>query len=61
LDTGAPEQAFRDRVAAGSTFVPVWKRWPFWLAIGAAVVASGVTTGVLLANRPVSTRVVLNP
>ncbi|MDP3237545.1 MAG: PEGA domain-containing protein [Myxococcales bacterium] len=54
----------RDLLVRGKVFepsVPLWKRWPFWLAIGAAVVASGVTTGVLLANRPVSTRVVLNP
>ncbi|MBL8919034.1 MAG: PEGA domain-containing protein [Myxococcaceae bacterium] len=41
--------------------VPLWKRWPFWLAVGAAVVASGVTTAVLIANRPVITRVELNP
>jgi len=44
LDTGAPDQAFRDQVAAGHTFVPVWKRWPAdletplttWLKVGAA-------------------------
>lgn len=41
--------------------VPVWKRWPFWVAVGAAVVASGVTTAVLLINRPISTRVVIRP
>jgi hypothetical protein len=41
--------------------MPLWKRWPFWLAVGAAAVATGVTTGVLLANRPVTTRVELNP
>jgi hypothetical protein len=41
--------------------VPVWKRWPFWVAVGAAVVASGVTTAVLLVNRPISTRVVIRP
>jgi anthranilate synthase component 1 len=51
LDTGAPDQAFRDQVAAGSTFVPVWKRWPAdletplttWLKVGA-----GSDHGVLL-------------
>jgi anthranilate synthase component I len=44
LDTGAPDQAFRDQVAAAHTFVPVWKRWPAdletplttWLKVGAA-------------------------
>ncbi len=43
MDTGAPDQAFRDQVAAGFTFVPVWKRWPAdletplttWLKVGA--------------------------
>jgi anthranilate synthase component I len=51
LDTGAPDQAFRDQVAAGFTFVPVWKRWPAdletplttWLKVGA-----GSDHGVLL-------------
>ena len=54
----------RDLLVRGKVFepsVPVWKRWPFWVAIGAAVVATGVTTAVLLANRPISTRIVLNP
>jgi len=43
LDTGAPDQAFRAQVAAGHTFIPVWKRWPAdletplttWLKVGA--------------------------
>lgn len=54
----------RDLLVRGKVFepsVPVWKRWPFWVAIGAAAVASGVTAAVLIANRPISTRVVLNP
>ncbi|MBM4781212.1 MAG: PEGA domain-containing protein [Archangiaceae bacterium] len=54
----------RDLLVRGKVFepsVPLWKRWPFWVAIGAAAVATGVTTGVLLANRPVVTRVELNP
>ena len=54
----------RDLLVRGKVFepsVPVWKRWPFWVAIGAAAIASGVTTAVLIANRPISTRVVLNP
>lgn len=41
--------------------IPLWKRWPFWLAVGAAAVATGVTTAVLFANRPVVTRVELKP
>ncbi|MCA2976960.1 MAG: PEGA domain-containing protein [Myxococcaceae bacterium] len=49
----------RGRVVAPST--PWWKRWPFWVAVGAAVVATSVTTGVVLANRPVTTRVELSP
>jgi anthranilate synthase component I len=44
LDTGAPDQAFHERVAAGHTFIPVWKRWPAdletplttWLKVGAS-------------------------
>lgn len=40
---------------------PLWKRWPFWVAVGAAAVATGVTAAVLVANRPVITRVELNP
>ncbi|MCU0695735.1 MAG: PEGA domain-containing protein [Myxococcaceae bacterium] len=54
----------KDLLVRGKVFepsVPLWKRWPFWLAVGAAVVATGVTTGVVLANRPVTTRVELNP
>ncbi|MBL8936532.1 MAG: PEGA domain-containing protein [Archangium sp.] len=54
----------RDLLVRGKVFepsVPLWRRWPFWVAIGAAAVATGVTTGVLLANRPVVTRVELNP
>lgn len=38
------DQAFRDQVAAGHTFIPLWKRWPAdletpltaWLKVGAA-------------------------
>jgi len=54
----------RDLLVRGKVFeptVPLWKRWPFWVAIGAAAVASGVTAAVLIANRPVVTRVELNP
>ncbi len=54
----------RDLLVRGKVYepsVPLWKRWPFWVAIGAAAVATGVTTGVLLANRPIVTRVELNP
>jgi hypothetical protein len=41
--------------------IPLWKRWPFWVAVGAAAVATGVTTAVLFVNRPVVTRVELAP
>ncbi|MFQ6538902.1 MULTISPECIES: anthranilate synthase component I family protein [Aphanothece] len=41
---GSMDQAFRDQVAAGKTFIPLWKRWPAdletplttWLKVGAA-------------------------
>lgn len=39
---------------------PLYKRWPFWVAVGAAV-AAGVTTAVVVANQNVVTRVELNP
>lgn len=54
----------RDLLVRGKVYepsTPLWKRWPFWVAVGAAVVATGVTTGLVLANRPVTTRVELNP
>jgi hypothetical protein len=53
-----------DLLVRGKVFepsVPIWKRWPFWVAVGAAVIASGVTTAVVVANRPVITRVELKP
>jgi anthranilate synthase component 1 len=51
LDTGAPDQAFCDQVAAGHNFIPLWKCWPAdletplttWLKVGA-----GSEHGVLL-------------
>jgi anthranilate synthase component 1 len=51
VDTGDTNQAFRDLVAAGHTFIPLWKRWPAdletplttWLKVGA-----GHDHGVLL-------------
>jgi hypothetical protein len=58
------QELVRDLLVRGKVVepsVPLWKRWPFWVAVGAAAIATGVTTGVLLANRPVTTRVVLNP
>lgn len=54
----------RDLLVRGKVYepsVPLWKRWPFWVAVGAAAVATGVTTAVLVANRPITTRVALNP
>ena len=43
MDTGAPDRAFRDQVAAGHNYIPLWKRWPAdletplttWLKVGA--------------------------
>ena len=40
---------------------PLYKRWPFWVAVGAAAVAAGVTTAVVVGNKRVITRVELNP
>ena len=44
MDTGAPDQAFHDQVAAGHNFIPLWKCWPAdletplttWLKVGAS-------------------------
>ncbi|MEO1004033.1 MAG: chorismate-binding protein [Cyanobacteria bacterium J06638_7] len=51
MDTAVLDQAFRNQVAAGHTFIPLWKRWPAdletplttWLKVG-----SGQDHGVLL-------------
>ena len=51
VEPGVLDQAFRDQVAAGRTFIPLWKRWPAdletplttWLKVGA-----GHDHGVLL-------------
>ncbi len=54
----------RDLLVRGKVYepsVPLWKRWPFWVAIAAASIATGVTTAVLVINRPITTRVVINP
>lgn len=40
---------------------PLYKRWPFWVAVGAAAVATGVTTAVVVGNQRVVTRVGLAP
>jgi hypothetical protein len=40
---------------------PLYRRWPFWVAVGAAAVAAGVTTAVVVGNRRTITRVELNP
>lgn len=41
--------------------VPLWKRWPFWVAVGVAAVATAVTTGVLVSRLPIITKVVIRP
>ncbi len=43
MDTGAPDRAFHEQVAAGHNYIPLWKRWPAdletplttWLKVGA--------------------------
>ncbi|MFT3712174.1 MAG: PEGA domain-containing protein [Archangium sp.] len=40
---------------------PFYKRWPFWVAVGVAAVAAGVTTAVLVSTRRTITSVELKP
>ncbi len=40
---------------------PLYKRWPFWVAVGAAAVAAGVTTAVVVGNKQTITRVEFSP
>lgn len=40
---------------------PLYARWPFWVAVGAAAVAAGVTTAVIVGNKQTITRVELSP
>lgn len=61
---GDAEGLVRDLLVRGQVIEeapPLYQRWPFWLAVGAAAVAAGVTTAVVVGNRQVITRVELNP
>ncbi|MFO0595168.1 MAG: PEGA domain-containing protein [Myxococcaceae bacterium] len=40
---------------------PLYARWPFWLAVGGAAVAAGVTAAVVVGTKQTVTRVELNP
>lgn len=61
---GDPEGLVRDLLVRGQVIEeapPLYKRWPFWVAIGAAAVAAGTTTGVLIGTRQTRTGVNFNP
>ena len=61
---GDAEGLVRDLLVRGQVIEeapPIYKRWPFWLAVGVAAVAAGVTTAVVVGNRRTITRVELNP
>lgn len=61
---GDAEGLVRDLLVRGQVIEeapPLYQRWPFWLAVGAAAVAAGVTTAVVVGNRQTVTRVELNP
>lgn len=61
---GDAEGLVRDLLVRGQVVEeapPLYKRWPFWLAVGAAAVAAGVTTAVVVGNKQTVTRVELNP
>lgn len=54
----------RDLLVRGKVIeeaAPIYKRWPFWVAVGAAAVAAGVTTAVVVGNREVMTSVDIKP
>ena len=61
---GDAEGLLRDLLVRGQVVEeapPLYKRWPFWVAVGAAAVAAGVTTAVVVGTRQTVTRVELNP
>jgi hypothetical protein len=61
---GDAEGLVRDLLVRGKVIEvapPLYKRWPFWVAVGAAAVAAGVTTAVVVSTRRTVTRVELNP
>jgi hypothetical protein len=57
---GDAEGLVRDLLVRGQVIEeapPIYQRWPFWVAVGAAVVAAGVTTAVVVGNRRIDTTV----
>ena len=61
---GDAEGLIRDLLVRGQVVEeapPLFKRWPFWVAVGAAAIAAGVTTAVVVGNKQTITRVELNP
>ena len=58
---GDPEGLVRDLLVRGQVIEeapPLYKRWPFWLAVGVAAVAAGTTTAILVSTK--QTIVVVN-
>lgn len=61
---GDAEGLVRDLLVRGKVIEeapPLYKRWPFWVAVGAAAVAAGVTTAIVVGNKQTVTRVELSP
>ena len=61
---GDAEGLIRDLLVRGQVVEeapPLFKRWPFWVAVGAAAITAGVTTAVVVGNKQTITRVELNP
>lgn len=61
---GDAEGLLRDLLVRGKVVEeapPLYQRWPFWVAVGAAAVAAGVTTAVVVGTRQTVTRVELSP
>ena len=61
---GDAEGLVRDLLVRGQVIEeapPLYTRWPFWVAVGAAAVAAGVTTALVVGNRQTVTHVEFNP
>lgn len=61
---GDVEGLVRDLLVRGKVVEeapPLYKRWPFWVAVGAAAVAAGATTAIVVGTRQTVTRVELSP
>lgn len=62
--SGDAEGLLRDLLVRGQVVEeapPLYKRWPFWLAVGGAAIAAGVTTAVVVGTRTTITKVELKP